>query len=281
MYLIFGATGNVGGEIVAQLHQQGHAVRALVRNPVKARFPEGVELAVGDLDDAESMTAAARGVDAIFFMQVAPDPAQAEKFIQAAKTAGVTRVVLLSSIGTRLEPKPIIGAGIAARDEVFRRSSLEVTYLCANALSSNALWWADSIASEGRVVDATDPGKVVPVDPYDIAKIAALALTEGGHAGKSYILNGPDALSAREQVDIVADVLGRKIEFVGVTPDELASQNVATGVPEQQAKALQNLNELFRAGRAGVVAADIENLTGTAPRSFRAWCEGHVTQLRQ
>ena len=43
---------------------------------------------------------------------------------------------------------------------------------------------------------------------------------------------------------------------------------------------MQNLNELFRAGRAGVIADDIENLTGLAPRTFRDWCERHIDEFR-
>jgi hypothetical protein len=39
------------------------------------------------------------------------------------------------------------------------------------------------------------------------------------------------------------------------------------------ADAVHNLNELFRAGRAGVLTDDITNLTGTAPRTFRQWAE--------
>ena len=103
--------------------------------------------------------------------------------------------------------------------------------------------------------------------------MAALALTQDGHAGHGYILNGPEALTAREQVGILSDVLGRPIEFVSVTPEQFERQSIDKGAPAQMAAALRNLNELFRAGRAGVLADDIQNLTGIAPRTFRAWCE--------
>jgi uncharacterized protein YbjT (DUF2867 family) len=120
-YLVIGATGNVGGALVPQLLARGHQVRALVRDASSAeRLPTGVDIAEGDLDDAESLVAAAHGVRGIFYMQVAPLPAQAEKMVNAARSAGVNRIVLLSSIGTVLEPKPVIGARIAARDDVLR-----------------------------------------------------------------------------------------------------------------------------------------------------------------
>jgi hypothetical protein len=82
-------------------------------------------------------------------------------------------------------------------------------------------------------------------------------------------------------VEILADVLGRPIDFVDVTPGEFASQSIQLGTPVEMAEAIQNLNELFRAGRAGVVADDIENLTGIAPRAFREWCERHADAFRE
>jgi nucleoside-diphosphate-sugar epimerase len=56
MYLITGATGHVGGAVARQLHEQGHGVRALVRDPSgAASLPAGIEVAAGDLDDPGSV----------------------------------------------------------------------------------------------------------------------------------------------------------------------------------------------------------------------------------
>ena len=216
-------------------------MRALVRDASRAeRLPTGTDIALGDLDDTESLTAAAQGVDGVFFMQVAPLTTQAENMVNAARATGVRRIVVLSSIGTVLVPPPMIGAGIAARDEVLRQSGLDITYLRPNTLMSNALWWLPTIRAEGRVYDATDPGKTVPVDSYDVARVAALALTQDGHAGHGYILNGPTALTAREQVEILADTVRRPIEFVPVTPEQFAQQMIDDGTPAEPAGAMRN-----------------------------------------
>ncbi len=280
-FLITGATGNVGGELVAQLIDAGHQVRAYVRNPDKARqqLPQVAQIAIGDLDDTAALNRAAEGVDAIFFMQADPIPNQAQNVADAAKAAGVRRIVALSSIGTVLLPMCIIGAAINARDDILRASGLDITYLKPNTLSSNALWWKPTIANQGKVYDPTDPGLTPPIDPYDIARVAATVLTQPGHEGHSYILNGPEALSAREQVEILADVLGRDIEFVAVTPEQYAEVNIARGTPEPQARGLQDLHELFRAGRSGILSEDVNNLTGIAPRTFRQWCEEHRAEF--
>ncbi len=281
MLLITGATGNIGGSVVERLHAEGHDVRAFVRSASRAELlPDGVDIAVGDLDDADSVAAALDGVDGVFLLHAGQGTGQTQIMIDAARSAGVRRIVLLSSIGARLRPLPTIGETLAAREDLLVESGLDVTYLRPNTLMSNAMAWADSIRDKNRVVDPTGPGRMPCVDPDDIARVAALVLTEDGHVGHGYILNGPEALTSREQVEILSDVLGRTIDFVDVTPEQLAQDMIDQGAPVPLAEAMQNLNEMFRAGRSGVIADDIENLTGVAPRTFRDWCERHADAFR-
>lgn len=280
LYLVIGATGNVGGEVVNLLVKEGHPVRAMVRDLNRAStLPQEVDVVVGDLDDADSLAAAAKGVDAVFFMQLAPLLQQAEHMISAAHAAGVRKLVVLSSLGTRLFPPPIIGARITARDVVFRQSDLDVTYLYASGLMSNALWWLPSIKEAGRVVDPTDPGKIGVVDPYDVARVAAVVLVEDGHAGQGYVLTGPEALSPSEQTRILAEVLGRPLDFAAPTPEDVEREAVEKGEAPEMAAAMRNLNEQFRASRAGLVTDDVQNLTGTAPRTFRQWAQQHANEF--
>lgn len=281
MYLITGATGNIGRPLIEQLHEEGHEVRALVRDPSRAkRLPAGIDIAVGDLDDADSVVEALRGVDSVFLLHAGAGTTQTQNMIDAARSVGVNRIVLLSSIGARLIPNPTIGAMLAAREDLLHGSGLDVTYLRPNGLMSNALQWADGIRENNRVIDPTDPGRQPVVDPLDIARVAALVLTQDGHVGHGYILNGPEALTAREQVEILSDVLGHSIEFVAITPEQAAKEAIENGTPAQLVAAMQNLNELFQAGRASVIADDIENLTGIPPRTFRDWAERHIDAFR-
>ena len=281
MFLITGATGNIGGAVVNLLNGEGHDVRALVRDASRADYlPTGIDIAVGDLDDAGSVAAALHGIDGVFLLHATPGTTQTQLMIDAARSAGVRRIVLLSSIGARLRPLPTLGETLAAREDLLRTSGLDATYLRPNALMSNALAWAGGIRDENRIVDPTGPGRIAVVDPNDIARVAARVLTEDGHVGHGYILNGPEALTSREQAEILSEVLGRSIDFVDVTPAQFAQESIEQGTPVPLAEALQNLNELFRVGRAGVIADDIENVTGVAPGTFRTWCEHHIDAFR-
>ena len=58
MILVTGATGNVGGELVPQLRAARRPVRALVRSTDRDRTLEGVETAMGDLNDPASLASA-------------------------------------------------------------------------------------------------------------------------------------------------------------------------------------------------------------------------------
>lgn len=67
--LVVGATGSIGQHVVEEALKQGYQVRALVRNPNKARFDDRVEIFIGDLTRAETLKGITDGVDGIIFTQ--------------------------------------------------------------------------------------------------------------------------------------------------------------------------------------------------------------------
>jgi nucleoside-diphosphate-sugar epimerase len=108
--LVTGATGKVGSRLVKQLAQRGNRVRALVRDATRAAdmLGDGVELAKGDLLDADSLTAAVRGIDAVvhcaaFFRGATAEQAHAtndlgtQQLANAARAASVKRFVFTST----------------------------------------------------------------------------------------------------------------------------------------------------------------------------------------
>lgn len=106
--LVVGATGSIGRYVVASALDHGFAVRALVRDAGRARpFPSGVDIAVGDLTRAETLTRAVAGVDAVVFTHgTYRDPAAAEvvdyggvRNVLSALGARVVRIALMSTIG--------------------------------------------------------------------------------------------------------------------------------------------------------------------------------------
>ena len=111
LVLVTGATGNQGGACVDALLSRGHRVRALTRNsdsPAAKRLRDrGVEIAVGDFTDRDSLARAVRGMDAVYAMST-PYEQGAEKEIaqgitvtDAAKAAEVAHFVYSSVASAR------------------------------------------------------------------------------------------------------------------------------------------------------------------------------------
>jgi group II intron reverse transcriptase/maturase len=99
-------------------------------------------------------------------------------------------------------------------------------------------------------------------------------------AGVRYQTSGKRALTAREQVATIAEVTGRRVDFQDVTPHEFAQAAIQQGTPPEQAQLMERLNEVFRARRSVNITDDVENITGTAPATFRDWCERHADAFR-
>ena len=96
--LVIGATGRVGRHVVQQLIDRGAAVRVLTRDPSKAKFPDSVQVAQGELLDIDALRAALRRPHTLFLLNaVTKDEfTQAIITLNIARGSGVEFVVYLS-----------------------------------------------------------------------------------------------------------------------------------------------------------------------------------------
>jgi uncharacterized protein YbjT (DUF2867 family) len=95
--------------------------------------------------------------------------------------------------------------------------------------ASNALfWWASAIRAGDVVRWPYGAAETAPVDDRDVAAVAARTLYQDGHAGGDYVLTGPESLSHAKQVNIIGDVIGRRIRFEGLSPEEFRRETEAS-----------------------------------------------------
>ena len=62
--------------------------------------------------------------------------------------------------------------------------------------------------------------ETAPIDARDIAAVAVRALIDEGHAGRDYVITGPESLSQADQVRVIGNALGRRLRFHELSPDE-------------------------------------------------------------
>ncbi len=267
--LVTGATGTVGGHVARQLSGRGHRIVALVRDPGKADLPADIAVVKGDLTDAAAVRAAVDGVDRAF-LNMADD--NGAVFARVAAEAGVGHVVLLSSF-TAVTDLPsgsanIISARHRAGEAALTRAGVPSTFLRAAGFDYNILMWLAG-AGDG-VVRAPDPDVKLPVvDPADIAAAAVAVLTAADPHPAAYSITGPRSISVRDQVAVVNEALGRSYTVQEITREEAAAAAFPEGTPEFVATSV--LETMGPAAGVLTPSADVEALTGTPPRPFRAW----------
>jgi len=274
MLLATGATGHIGRELVRELDARGAAFRILVRDPARAAgLPERAERVIGDLGTPATMAAALDGVERLFLLVPGIGIDHTEHAIAAAQAAGVQHIVYLSSYAVIGDPIPAMGRWHHEREQLIRASGIPATFLRPCGFMTNAFDWLPTLREAGYVLDPIGPGRAAPIDPADIAAVAAVTLTEDGHQGKEYLLTGGEVLTVAEQVRILAKAIGRDIEIRTVaTPAEAVRFRYPHGAPQALADALIEGLNLMRADTTGVRSDTVQHILGREPRTFAAWC---------
>jgi uncharacterized protein YbjT (DUF2867 family) len=274
MLLVTGATGHVGRELVRELDAKGAGFRVLVRDPARgAGLPGRAERVVGDLGQPATLTPAFDGVDGVFLLVPGTGTEHTACVIAAAKAAGVRHIVYLSSYAVLGDPLPAMGRWHHEREQMIRASGTPATFLRPCGFMTNAFDWLPTIEEGNYVLDPVGPGRAAPIDPADVAAVAALALTQDGHQGKEYVLTGDEAFTVAEQVQILAKAIGRDIGVREVsTPAEAVRFRYPRGAPPALAGAIIKGLALMRADTVGLRTDTVRELLGRGPRTFADWC---------
>jgi uncharacterized protein YbjT (DUF2867 family) len=271
MFLVTGATGNVGGELVRLLADAGEDVRALTRDPVPLRLPGGVEVVTGDLSRPHSVAGVLAGVQGVFLLAGYADMPGLLSVIAAAN---VERVVLLSSgaVAGGDVANAVVRYNVVSEAALYD-SGVAGTILRPSGFHSNALRWIAQLRA-GNVI--REPFGDVRVAA--IAAVAALALTGPGHAGVTYRLTGPEPILPADRVAVLSGLLGRELRFVPI-PDSEAQDELSRDMPPHYVDAFLSFF-IDGAYDDATVEPTVTQLLGRAPRSFGQWAAAHSDAFR-
>ena len=286
--LVTGPTGKVGRRLIPLLRRRGATVRAAGRSPVAARA--GVEPVRFDWTDKSTWETARQGVDAMYLVPgPVPQPEHADyirALLDGAAGAGIKRVVLLSVYGLDQAPPedPLRRIELAVE-----ASGVPYTLLRPGAFMQNfseGLRWdealAEGIRERDEIVGPGGEGVVSYVSSEDIAAVAAIALTEDGHADKAYALLGPEPLTMTQVAEHISWVAGRPIRYVETDHTHGRDALLAAGTPLEMAEHNSRLHAFaFSSGAFGGLNDDILHVTGRPPVSFGEFVVGAAAAWRR
>ncbi|KAB2346858.1 NAD(P)H-binding protein [Actinomadura rudentiformis] len=253
--LVLGGRGKTGRRVVARLNDLGRPVRAASRT---TGF---------DLGDRATWNAALDGVSAVYLvpMNEFVDQSVVPEFTAAAAAAGVQRIVLLSARGVGGEAQP----SQEQAERAVRESGLAWTIL-------RPAWFAQNFSEDfllepllaGELALPAGEGREAFIDAEDIADVAVAALTQEGHTGQIYELSGPEPLSFRTAVELIAEASGREIRYTPLSVPEFVASLTALGLSAEVAELLAGLLDGISRGTGDRVSDGVRRALGRDPRPF-------------
>ena len=271
---VTGSTGWLGRLVAEDLADRGVAQRLLVRDLSRApRLTRAVPVEstyAGRLANERALA----GVDTLFMVSAAENADRMDEhraFVDAAATAGVRHVVYISFAGAAPDATFTLARDHYATEEYLKASGLSWTFLRDNLY----LEFLDHMTSQDGVIRGpAGEGRIAAVSHPDIARSAVPVLLDpDAHAGRTYTLTGPEALTFAEAAAIATEVPGRQVRFHDETVDEAYASRAAYGAPAWQVDAWVSTYTAIRAGELAEVTNDVERLSGRRPMSLREYLE--------
>ena len=284
MILITGASGNLGRAVLDEVLKTGKPIRAMYRSQLDAgNAPVGASTVIADFSSKDSLNRALGRCRYRLPRLFADSRAGGIKnnVIEACQSHQVKHVVLNSALGAGDYPKSFPAWHRLVEDNL-RASGLGYTVLRPNSFMQNILaFFAPGIRTTGAFYAGYGEARISYIDLRDIASVASniLAAPEG-HVGKTYELNGPDAVTAAELAERISCATDRSIKYVDIPESAQQKSMLELGLPEWQVDALLDLQRYYTNGQGGEVTDVLPRLLGRPPVTLDQFLDEFKDQFR-
>jgi NAD(P)H dehydrogenase (quinone) len=266
---ITGSTGRLGGRIARRLADAGVPQRLLVRDPARApRLPRS-SVAVASYEDGAAAREALRGLSTVLMVSAAEHPdrvGQHRTFVDAAAEAGVGHLVYVSFLGAAPDATFTLARDHWATEEHVRARGLQATFLRDSLYAD---FFPFLTGEDGVIRGPAGDGRVAAVAQDDVADAAVAVLRDpAAHAGASYDLTGPEALTMTEVAQVMSAVTGRPVRYAPETLAEAHASRASYGAPDWQVEAWVSTYTAIAAGELAAVSSAVPELTGHPARTL-------------
>lgn len=273
---VTGATGVLGGLVARDLADRGIPHRLLVRTPSKAPEIPGTSVHPVTYSDQSAAQHALDGVHTLFMVSAAESADRLDQhraFIDAAAAAGVRHVVYTSFIAAAPDATFTLARDHYVTEEYIKASGMSWTFL----RDSFYIDFMEALVGEDGVIRGpAGDGRCAIVAREDVARSAAAILVDpASHAGRTYDITGPEALSFAEVAAIISRVRDREVVFHDESIDEAYASRSGYGAPQWQLDAWVSTYTAIRSNVMAWVSDDVMTLTGRAPLALEAFLLTH------
>lgn len=284
MYVVTGATGHTGNVVAKGLLSKGEKVRVVGRNPdrLKALVAQGAEPFTADLTDTASATKAFVGAKAVYVMMppniASPDFRGLQNLVTdaiatALRSAGVTHVVTLSSIGADKteETGPVVGLHYLEQ-QLNGIEQLNVLHLRAGYFMENTLAQIGIIRNTGMTVGPLRPDLKLPmIATRDIGEAAASALLNLDFRQKqTRELLGQRDISMSEVAQIIGKNIGKPdLRYTQAPDEQVRPALIQLGMSPNVANLLLEMSAALNSGY--MRALEPRSAHNTTPTSYETF----------
>ncbi len=228
--VVFGCTGTVGLEVMYQLSTKECFVRGILRSPNR-QYPLPINKQLSnisylgvDLNSKAQIKQACLKADTVFLL-TATSPNQVEieiNIINAAKEAGVTRIVKLSAPLVTPPAKVEVSHWHRQVEEHLDKSGLDYCCLRPHAFMQNWERNTFTIQRFGKIYGAMGDASRNYVDCRDVAEIAVNRLLSENNLDKEFIaISGPESITYKDFAERLSYVANNRIEYINISQEEL------------------------------------------------------------
>jgi uncharacterized protein YbjT (DUF2867 family) len=262
--LVTGATGFIGSQLIPRLHREGHALRALARDPGRLRLPTAwnVEQVRADAVSGAGLAPALAGIEVAYYlihsMESAADGPFPERerlaagnFARAARDAGVGRIVYLGGPVPRGRPiSPHLSSRLAVERTLLAAVPDSVALRASIVIGARSRSFRFLVRLVERlpvlVLPAWGDFRTRPIDARDVGEMLAAAASEPAVAGLSLDIAGPDTLTYRQMIERIAElmIVGRPALRLPVSMTPVTARVAAAIAQEDPALVLPLMESL-------------------------------------
>ncbi len=268
VYAVTGASGRLGRLAVQQLMARGVSpsdIVALARAPAKALSlaVSGVQVRQADYSRPGTLAAALFGVNRLLLVsssEVGHLVPQHTNVIEAAKAAGISRIVYTSMLNADRSTSPLAGEH-RETERVLREAAVPHAVLRNGYYTEGYADHLGEYLADGEIIGAAGDGRMSTATRQDYATAAAAALLGGEAESRTCELGGP-AYDVAGLARLITDVTGTKVTYRDLSADAYAAELRRSGMDETTARFVAALDVAVARGDLETSSTDLADLLG-------------------